>query len=158
MFTSIMFIYDDIRVESTIYTKLIPVCFTVNKYYYRYTRSCTMPHRGLKQIIWGACPRTPLALRMVSPCAACRFAPCKFQNLKKIVIAWSPTCQILTTPLSRLVELPNSDDQIRSDNWLRLCLHNGASRFFYVYFYCFLSFFICRSLDLHIRYRCSFFL
>ena len=48
--TSVMSIYDDIRVKSTIYTKLIPVGFTVNTYYYRCTRSCTMPHRGLKLI------------------------------------------------------------------------------------------------------------
>ena len=42
-----MSIHNVIRVESTIYTKLISVCFTVNSCYYRCTRSCTMPHRGL---------------------------------------------------------------------------------------------------------------
>ena len=47
MVTSVMSIHDDIRVESTVYTKLISVCFTVNSCYYRCTRSCTMPHRGL---------------------------------------------------------------------------------------------------------------
>ena len=30
----------------------------------------------------GACPRTPIAERMASPCAACSFATCKFPNLK----------------------------------------------------------------------------
>ena len=47
MVTSVMFIHGDIRVERTIYTKLISVCFTVNNSYFRCTRSCTMPHRGL---------------------------------------------------------------------------------------------------------------
>ena len=32
----------------------------------------------------GACPRTPLAKRMASPCAACRKATCKFSNLKNV--------------------------------------------------------------------------
>ena len=53
MVTSVMSIYDDIRVESTIYTKLISVCFTVNNSYYRCTRSCTMPHRGKNKCIDG---------------------------------------------------------------------------------------------------------
>ena len=35
----------------------------------------------------GACPRTPLAKRMVSLCAACRFATCKFQNLTKKILS-----------------------------------------------------------------------
>ena len=47
MVTSVMSIHNVIRVESTIYTKLISVCFTLNSCYYRCTRSCTMPHRGL---------------------------------------------------------------------------------------------------------------
>ena len=38
----------------------------------------------------GACPRTPLAKRMASPCAACRFATCKFPNLKKKILAPPP--------------------------------------------------------------------
>ena len=37
----------------------------------------------LKNFLGGACPRTPLAKRMTSICAACRFATCKFTNLKK---------------------------------------------------------------------------
>ena len=37
----------------------------------------------LKNFLGGACPRTPLAKCMASPCAACRFATCKFPNLKK---------------------------------------------------------------------------
>ena len=41
--------------------------------------NCTI----LKNFLVGACPRTPLAKHMVSPCAACRFATCKFPNLKK---------------------------------------------------------------------------
>ena len=51
----------------------------------------------LKKILGGACPRTPLAKRMVSPYAVCRFATCKFTNLKKNI---GPPCQILGTPLS----------------------------------------------------------
>ena len=39
--------------------------------------NCTI----LKFFSGGACPRTPLAKRMASPCAAWRFATCKFQNL-----------------------------------------------------------------------------
>ena len=35
-----------------------------------------------KNIFGLACPRTPLAKRMALPCAACRFATCKFPNLK----------------------------------------------------------------------------
>ena len=41
--------------------------------------NCTV----LKNFLGGACPRTPLAIRMASPCTACRFATCKFPNLKK---------------------------------------------------------------------------
>ena len=52
MVTSVMSIHNVIRVESTIYTKLISVYFTVNSCYYRCTRSCTMPHRGLKTVSW----------------------------------------------------------------------------------------------------------
>ena len=45
-----------------------------------------------------ACPRTPLAKSMASPCAACRFATCKFRNLKKIFLGalakfWVRPCQ-----------------------------------------------------------------
>ena len=40
-----------------------------------------------KKHYWGACPRTPLAKRMASTCAACRFATCKFPNLKKKFLA-----------------------------------------------------------------------
>ena len=43
--------------------------------------NCTI----LKKILGGACPRTPLAKHMASPCAACRFVTCKFTNLKKIL-------------------------------------------------------------------------
>ena len=42
-------------------------------------------------------PRTPLAKRMASPCAACRLATCKFPNLKKEFLA--PPSQILATLL-----------------------------------------------------------
>ena len=31
-------------------------------------------------------PRTPLTMHMASPCAACRFATCKFPNLKKKIL------------------------------------------------------------------------
>ena len=41
--------------------------------------NCTI----LKKFLGWACPRTPLAKRMASLCAACRFATCKFPNLKK---------------------------------------------------------------------------
>ena len=41
--------------------------------------NCTI----LKIFSGGACPRISLAKRMTSPCAACRFATCKFPNLKK---------------------------------------------------------------------------
>ena len=51
-----------------------------------------------KNIFRGACPRTPLK-RMASPCAACRFATCKFSILRKIFLA-SPS-QILATPLHK---------------------------------------------------------
>ena len=44
--------------------------------------NCTV----LKKFLGGACPRTPLAMRMASPCAACRFATCKFPNLKKKIL------------------------------------------------------------------------
>ena len=37
----------------------------------------------LKNFLGGACPQTPLAKRMASPYAACRFATCKFPNLEK---------------------------------------------------------------------------
>ena len=40
-----------------------------------------------KKVLGGACPQTPLAKRMASPCAACRFATCKFPNLKKKFLA-----------------------------------------------------------------------
>ena len=40
---------------------------------------------------------TPLAKRMASPYAACRFATCIFPNLKKIFLA--PLSQIRATPL-----------------------------------------------------------
>ena len=50
------------------------------------------------KILGGACPRTPLAKRMASPFAACRFATCKFPNLKKKFLG-PPPCQILGTPL-----------------------------------------------------------
>ena len=43
--------------------------------------NCTI----FKKIFWEACPQTPLAKRMALPCAACRFATCKFPNLKKIL-------------------------------------------------------------------------
>ena len=45
-----------------------------------------------KKFSGGACPRTPLAKRMASPCAAyiCRFANCKFPNLKKKFLAPLP--------------------------------------------------------------------
>ena len=36
-----------------------------------------------KNYLEGACPRTPLAKGMASPCAPCRKAICKFRNLKK---------------------------------------------------------------------------
>ena len=36
----------------------------------------------LKNFLGGAYPRTPLAKRMASTCATCRFATCKFPNLK----------------------------------------------------------------------------
>ena len=45
--------------------------------------NCTI----LKKILGGACPRTSLAKRMASPCAACHFATCKFPNLKKKFLA-----------------------------------------------------------------------
>ena len=51
-----------------------------------------------KKKFGGACPQTPLAQRMIFPCAACCFATCKFPNLKKIIIA-PPPGQILATPL-----------------------------------------------------------
>ena len=47
--------------------------------------NCTI----LKNFLGGAYPRTPLAKRMASPCAACRYATCKFPNRKKI-ISWPP--------------------------------------------------------------------
>ena len=54
----------------------------------------------LKIFSGGACPRTPLAKRMASPCAACRFATCEFPNLKKKFLA--PPSQILRTPLHKV--------------------------------------------------------
>ena len=48
-------------------------------------------------ICMGTCPRTPLAMRMATPCAACRFATCKFPNLKK---------KILGPPLPNLGDAP----------------------------------------------------
>ena len=44
--------------------------------------NCTI----FKNFLGGACPRTPLAKRMASPCAACCFATCKFPNLKKKIL------------------------------------------------------------------------
>ena len=38
----------------------------------------------------GACPRTPITKRMALPCAACRFATCKFPNLKKKILGPPP--------------------------------------------------------------------
>ena len=49
----------------------------------KYTLKRTKLHRYKKIFSGGACPQTPLAMRMASPCAACRFATCKFPNLKK---------------------------------------------------------------------------
>ena len=46
-------------------------------------------------------PPNPLAKRMALPCAACRFATCKFPNLEKKFLP--PPCQILGTPLKLLV-------------------------------------------------------
>ena len=43
--------------------------------------NCTV----LNLFVGGACPRTPLVMRMLWPYAACRFATCKFQNIKKIL-------------------------------------------------------------------------
>ena len=50
LYTSVMSIHDDKIVESTtsISTKLISVCFTLNNCYYCFTRLCVIPHRGLK--------------------------------------------------------------------------------------------------------------
>ena len=56
--------------------------------------NCTI----LKNFLGGLYPRTPLAKRMASPCAACRFVTCKFQNLKKKKFL-APPYQILGTPL-----------------------------------------------------------
>ena len=53
-------------------------------------------------LVGGACPRTPLAKRMASPCAACYFATCKFPNLKKTFLG-PPPSQILVTPLHNIV-------------------------------------------------------
>ena len=49
------------------------------------TRDCQ-----LKCIYGVTCPQTPLAKRMASPCAACRFATCKFPNLKKKILGPPP--------------------------------------------------------------------
>ena len=52
----------------------------------------------------GACPRTLLAKRMASPCAARRLATCKFPNLKKKFLdppppkSWGHPCNIHSTP------------------------------------------------------------
>ena len=54
-----------------------------------YTPKRTKLHH-FKKISRGACPRAPLAKRMASPCAACRFATCKFENLKKKISCPSP--------------------------------------------------------------------
>ena len=56
--------------------------------------NCTV----LKKFLWGACPRTPLAMRMASPCAACRFATCKVPNFEKKILG-PPPSQILGTLL-----------------------------------------------------------
>ena len=69
-----------------------------NKIWSKYTLKRTKLHH-LKKFLGGACPRTPLTMRMASPCAACRFATCKFPNLKK-KNSWPPPFQILGTPLS----------------------------------------------------------
>ena len=53
-------------------------------------------------------PPNPLAKRIASPCAACRFATCKFPNLKKKILALPS--QILATPL--LGYLDNIIEQI----------------------------------------------
>ena len=68
-----------------------------DKIWSKYTLKRTKLHR-LKKFLGGACPRTPLAMRMASPCAACRFATCKFPNLKKKFLG-PPPSQILGTPL-----------------------------------------------------------
>ena len=49
--------------------------------------NCTV----LKKNIGGACPRTPLAIRMASTC--------KFPNLKKTILGLPLPSQILGTPL-----------------------------------------------------------
>ena len=55
-----------------------------------YTKTHQIVPFKKKFIGGGACPRTPLAKRMASPCAACRFATCKFPNLKKKILGPPP--------------------------------------------------------------------
>ena len=59
------------------------------KIWSKYTLKRTKLHR-FKKISRGSMPPNPLAMRMASPCAACRFATCKFPNLKKNFLAPPP--------------------------------------------------------------------
>ena len=55
----------------------------------------------------GACPRTPLAKRMASLCAACCFATCKFPNLKKKFLATPPPPKSWRRPWSNTTKSTN---------------------------------------------------
>ena len=55
----------------------------------KYTPKRTKLHH-LKKILGGACPRTPLAKRIASPCAACRFATQISKSDKKYFLTPSP--------------------------------------------------------------------
>ena len=61
--------------------------------------NCTI----FKKFLVKACPEPPITKRMASQCAACRFATCKFRNLKKN--SWPSPCQILATPLVGVILL-----------------------------------------------------
>ena len=63
----------------------------------KYTLKRTKLHR-FKKFSRGSMPPNPLSMRMAKPCAACRFATCKFTNLKKKILG-PPPSQILGTPL-----------------------------------------------------------
>ena len=67
----------------------------------KYTLKRTKLHR-FKKFSRGSMPRTPLAMRMASPCAACRFATCKVPNLKK-KNSWPPLPNPGDAPVYRCI-------------------------------------------------------
>ena len=64
--------------------------FLKSKFHPNIHQKRTKLHHFKKNFLGGACPQTPLTMRTTLPCAACRYATCKFPNLKKKILAPLP--------------------------------------------------------------------